>query len=167
MRIIITGTESTGKTTLAEELSQQMHLPLVTDVSREWIAQLNRPYTENDVLNIAREIIRREEQARQSAQLFITDNDLINIKIWLEYYNWKVPDWIENQIQGGSPSFYLLCYIDTPWVQDEQRANPNDRQQLYDLFLMELEQLKAPYKVLKGSPEDRFTEAAKEIQKLL
>lgn len=167
MRIIITGTESTGKTTLAEELSRSLNLSLVPDVSREWIAALNRPYTKKDVLDIAAEIIRREDEMAVDNTIYISDNDLINIKIWLKYYKWEVPDWLEARIQQNISSFYLLCYIDTPWIEDEQRANPHDRLQLYNAFVEELEQLKLPHKVLKGSPLERFEVAQNVTEKFL
>jgi nicotinamide riboside kinase len=56
-RICITGTESTGKSTLAEKLSiyyKTMHVP---DYSRYYIDQLSRPYNRMDVLEIAQGII--------------------------------------------------------------------------------------------------------------
>jgi nicotinamide riboside kinase len=167
-RIAITGTESTGKTTLADALSAQLSLPLVPDVSREYIGALNRPYTEADVLEIGRQIIEREEaEYQKSGNLFLSDNDLINIKIWLKYYGWAVPDWLEARILNHPPTLYLLCYPDVPWVADEQRANPLDRDNLYSSFVLEIEAIKAPYGVLRGDEQERFLQAKALVEKFL
>ena len=83
-RISITGTESTGKTTLAEELSQHFGITHIPDVSRSYIASLQRPYNRTNVLNIAEKILEEEDKATQTDSKFLlSDNDLINIKIWL------------------------------------------------------------------------------------
>jgi nicotinamide riboside kinase len=167
-RIAITGTESTGKTTLAEQLSTQLNVFLLPDVSREYIAALQRPYTKEDVLEIARQIIQQEEEAAAKTQkVFLSDNDLINIKIWLSYYNWKVPDWLQSRILLNQPSLYLLCFPDIPWVADEQRANPLDRDKLYSRFVAEIEAIKAPYQVLKGSELERLYKAKTLVEKFL
>ncbi len=167
-RIAITGTESTGKTTLAEELSAQLNLPLVPDVSREYIAALKRPYTEFDVLEIGRQIIEGEEvEYQKNRHLFLSDNDLINIKIWLKYYGWDVPGWLESYIFNHPPTLYLLCYPDVPWVADEQRANPLDREDLYHSFVFEIEAIKAPYRVLRGTERERFLQAKALVEKFL
>ncbi|MCW5907785.1 MAG: ATP-binding protein [Chitinophagales bacterium] len=166
-RICITGTESTGKTTLAEQLAVQTGAVLVPDVSREYIAALNRSYTQADVLAIAEEIIARESRLYVPGKLLISDNDLINIKIWLMHCNMQVPDWLNEQIRLRDFELFLLCYIDVPWQADEQRANPHDREVLYNHFVNELKAVNAPYKVLKGSKEERLEEAKAAIRKIL
>lgn len=167
-RVCITGTESTGKTTLAEELAAHFKVVLIADVSREYIAALNRPYTEQDVLKIARQIITAEDMAAKNASgFYLSDNDLLNIKIWLQYYNWPVPDWLDEEIQKKATDIYLLCYIDTPWEADAQRANPHDRNELFAAFVSELDNLGAAYKILKGNKIERFNQAKSHIEKSL
>lgn len=165
VRICITGTESTGKTTLAEQLAMQTGAVLVPDVSREYIAALNRSYTETDVLAIAEEIMARESRMYVPGKLLVSDNDLINIKIWLRHCNMRVPDWLNEQIRLRKFDLFLLCYIDVPWEADGQRANPHDREVLYALFVNELAAIHAPYHVLKGSREQRLKEAISLIKK--
>lgn len=167
-RVCITGTESTGKTTLAEELAAHFKVALLPDVSRDFIASLNRPYTQQDVLEIARQIIAAENTAENGAATFyLSDNDLLNIKIWLQYYNWPVPVWLTEEIQKKATDIYLLCYIDTPWEPDAQRANPHDRNELFAAFISELDSIKATYKILKGNKIERFEQALSHIEKNL
>ena len=166
-RICITGTESTGKTVLGEQLAKHFDCPLLEDVSRKHIAELTAPYTQEDVLTIAQEIIEAETIMRSETNaFFISDNDLINIKIWLLYYNWSVPEWLEEAMLQTKEDVFLLCDIDLPWQADEQRQNPNDRAELFEQFKQALEQLEANYSVVNGLGRERLERAIQIIGEL-
>lgn len=175
--VIVTGTESTGKTTLCEQLQKHYDCIYIPDVSRDYIAALNRAYTYEDVLQIARDIIAVEDEAiskmnsspmgRLGGALIISDNDLINTKIWLQYYNWAVPQWLENAIIDRQPDLVLLCNIDLPWVADEQRANPNDRDVLFQQFIAELNKLGPKHQLISGDYTQRLQTAVNHIDFLL
>ena len=62
-KIVLTGPESSGKTTLAQFLSRELDHPWVPEFAREYLTQINRPYTSTDLLEIARGQIQAEEQA--------------------------------------------------------------------------------------------------------
>jgi len=166
--ISLTGTESTGKSTLAEKLAAYYKATLIPDYSRIYIEQLNRPYVYDDVLQIAQGIIAQEDSAKKNGNpLIISDNDLINIKIWLQYYHWEVPAWLQKAIIDRKYDLYLLCYIDLPWAADPQRANPHDREELFTLFLNELDDIKANYKLIKGIEDKRVENSIKHVDILL
>lgn len=168
-KICITGTESTGKSTLAEKLSIYYRTVLVPDYSRYYIDQLNHKYGKMDVQEVARGMMEQEDRMIKNVnQIFISDNDLINIKLWLQYYKWEVPSWLEEQIIKRKSDLYLLCDIDLPWVPDEQRTNPNDRQELFAQFKNELEKINANYVVVSGNtPQQRLTAAVSYIDNLI
>ncbi len=155
-KVTITGTESTGKTTLAEQLGEHFRTLIVPDISRQYIASLHRPYNREDVIKIAEQIIAEEERiSRTVTRVLLSDNDLINIKIWLRYYQWEIPEWIEKEIATHKTQLYLLCYTDVPWQADEQRANSHDRNELYQQFVRELEMAGVHYEVISGSAAER------------
>jgi nicotinamide riboside kinase len=83
-KIIITGPESTGKTTLAQQLAQHYQTVWVPEYSRDYIAQLNRSYEEDDLLEIAKGQVRREDEmvAKHTPDLLICDTSLLVIKVW-------------------------------------------------------------------------------------
>lgn len=165
-KVCITGTESTGKSTLAEKLSIYYRTLHVSDYSRYYIDQLSHRYTKMDVLHIAQGIIELEDRMLpQANRYFISDNDLINIKIWLQYYKWEVPAWLEEQIVKRRSDIYLLCDIDLPWIADEQRSNPNDRIPLFERFKTELKQINANYHIVTGiTPQQRLSNAIQLIE---
>jgi nicotinamide riboside kinase len=49
-----------------------------------------------------------------------------------------------------------LCKPDFPWIEDNLRENPNDREVLFDLFIKILKEYKIDYKILEGSITNRF-----------
>ncbi|MBK7147360.1 MAG: ATP-binding protein [Bacteroidetes bacterium] len=155
--VTITGPESTGKSALTEALGAHLAAAVVADVSRAYVAALQQPYTAIDILNIAEQIIMQEDKALGSgAKWIISDNDLINIRIWLQYYEWHVPLWLQQQIAKRKSALYLLCATDLPWVPDPQRQNEHDRLQLYAAFEQELQALSAPYRVVQGTGAERL-----------
>lgn len=168
-RICITGTESTGKSTLAEKLSIYYRTVHVPDYSRYYIDQLAHPYNRMDVLEIAHGIIEQEDRMIKNANgILFSDNDLINIKIWLQFYNWEVPKWLTDEIIRRKSDLYLLCDIDLPWVADSQRNNPADRETLLNKFKTELKQIDANFKIVQGTtPETRVNSAVSYITPLL
>lgn len=54
LKVGIIGPESTGKSTLAQQLSQRYHGIYVPEYAREYVEQLGHPYTYDDVCTIAR-----------------------------------------------------------------------------------------------------------------
>lgn len=168
-RICITGTESTGKTTLAEKLSIYYKTVHVPDYSRYYIDQLKHPYTRMDVLEIAHGIIEHENcMLKNAGNILFSDNDLINIKIWLQFYNWEVPKWLTDEIAHRKSDLYLLCDIDLPWVADVQRNNPGDRDLLLNRFKTELKQVDANFRMVQGTtPQSRLESAVDHVAALL
>ena len=168
-RITITGTESTGKSTLAEKLAIHYRTVYVPDYSRYYIDQMPGKYTKLDVLQIAHGIIEQEDQLIKSAnKILFSDNDLINIKIWLQYYKWEVPVWLDEEIIKRKSNLFLLCDIDLPWVPDPQRSNPNDRADLINCFKTELKKINANFGVVAGKvPHERLASACGQIDTML
>ena len=167
-RIAITGPESTGKSKLAENLARYYKTVWVPEYAREYINGLSRPYYYDDILIIAKEQIRREEKMLGKANQFLfCDTELIVTKIWCEYKYGKCHDWILENIKNHKYDLYLLMDIDLPWKFDEQRENPNQRKQLFDLYLIELKNREFPFKIISGKSEKRLQNAISIIDSML
>ena len=52
-KIILTGPESSGKTTLAKQLAERFQTTWVPEFARTYLDNLTRPYREDDLLRIA------------------------------------------------------------------------------------------------------------------
>lgn len=145
-KIIITGPESSGKSTLCKALSLHFKIPFNEEFARVFLDQLGRQYEKDDLLKIAREQLTSEKNIK------LLDTDLITIKIWSEYKYGSCDNWIIQQIQKQKLEnrFYLLCKPDIPWIADVQRENPNDRSEIFEIYKKELEHLGHNYFIVQG-----------------
>jgi nicotinamide riboside kinase len=160
-KIIVTGPESSGKTTLCKALSKHFNLPFSREYTREYLDLLNRDYNQNDLLKIAK----GQLQAENGIQLL--DTDLITIKIWSKYKYGDCDKWILNQIEKQKPEtrFYLLCKPDIAWEEDTLRENPNNREELFELYKKELQYLNRNYFIVEG--ENRAENSISKISSLI
>ena len=159
--IVITGPESSGKTTLAKALEKALNVGYTEEYAREYLKR-NSNYNQEDLLIIAKRQLQNEKENLNPTA--IHDTDLITIKIWSEYkYNHCNP-WITEQIelQKNENRLYLLCKSDIPWEADPLRENPNNRAELFEIYLSEIENTKHPYFIIKG--KERLKQALSKIQ---
>ena len=160
-KIIVTGPESSGKTTLCKALSEHFNIPFSKEYSRKYIYNLGRSYIKNDLLKIA------GRQLESEVDFQLLDTDLITIKIWSDYKYGDCDKWILKQIkkQKEENRFYLLCKPDIPWEYDPQRETPNNRDELFTLYKKELGKLGYKYFIVKG--KNRIRESILKISNLI
>tara|TARA_Y100000739_G_scaffold196396_1_gene178489 strand:+ start:147 stop:644 length:498 start_codon:yes stop_codon:yes gene_type:complete len=146
LKIVITGPESSGKTTLCEALSNHFKIPYSKEYAREYLQKLNRNYNQDDLSRIAK------GQLNLDKHHSILDTDLITIKIWSNYKYHNCNKWILEHIekQKTEKRFYLLCKPDIAWSQDPLRENPENRMALFQIYKKELENLNHNYYIVKG-----------------
>tara|TARA_B100001094_G_C17757644_1_gene588841 strand:- start:78 stop:575 length:498 start_codon:yes stop_codon:yes gene_type:complete len=156
-KIVITGPESSGKTTLCESLSKHFKIPYSKEYAREYLQKLNRNYTQDDLTKIAK------GQLNFNKNHSILDTDLITIKIWSNYKYDRCNKWILEHIerQKSEKRFYLLCKPDIAWTKDPLRENPKNRMTLFQIYKKELENLNHTYYIVKG--ENRAENAISKI----
>ncbi len=164
-KIVLTGPESTGKTTLAGLLNERFKGALVGEYAREYIEGLKRPYTQEDLLSIAQGQLTLEQKASSNAKLLICDTDLLTIKVWSEFKFGSVDSWIDQQLKKNLPDLYLLCYPDLDWEFDPLRENPNDLKELFETYLVEVKRLGVPFFIVKGQGEQRLERAVNAVDK--
>ena len=151
LKIIITGPESSGKTTLTKAVAEHFDLSFTKEYAREYLENLNQKYRQNDLLKIAKCQLKSEEGVQ------LLDTDLITIKIWSNYKYGNCSNWILKKIQAQRKEkrFYLLCKPDIPWVADPLRETPNNRKYLFNLYIKELEQLQHNYSIIEGEHREK------------
>jgi len=167
-RIVLTGPECSGKTTLSKQLSEYYNEPWLPEFAREYVENLNRPYNFNDVVYIAKKQIELENNYMAKAKKFlILDTDLIITKIWLLHVYGKCPEWINNEIKKNENSIYLLCMPDLPWQPDNVRENPNIREELLNKYKNEIIKNNFSYFVISNSGEERFKNTINNLNNIL
>ena len=163
-KIVFTGPESSGKTTISESVAGKFNLPIVKEYARKYLAELNRAYTYDDLLEIAKGQLKSEKQ-QSKRQLIICDTNLQVIKIWSQIkYNRCHSFILDNQDPN---CFYLLCSPDFKWEYDPLRENKNNRQQLFEKYHEDLIKNKYNFKIIKGSHENRMKLVSDLIEKII
>ncbi|MCD4730544.1 MAG: ATP-binding protein [Bacteroidales bacterium] len=163
-KIAITGPESTGKSFLAEKLARHFHTVWVPEFARVFIDHLDRDYSYDDILFIAKSQMESEAVANDRAKDFLfCDTELIVTKIWCEYKYGKCHQWILDNLEKSNYDLYLLLNIDLPWQPDSQREHPDNREKLFDLYLKELNSRGLPFEIIDGNGEERMQKAIKII----
>ncbi len=161
-KIAITGPESTGKSSIAEQLANYYKTMYVPEFARVYIDHLDREYTYDDILFIAKSQMESEAVAiERSKDLLFCDTDLIVTKIWCEYKYGKCHQWILNNLELSNYDLYLLLNIDLPWQPDAQREHPDNRKELFELYLEELKSRNLPFEIIQGIGDDRLQNAIK------
>lgn len=167
-RIAITGPESTGKSTLAQQLAKHYNTIWVPEYARTYIDNLDRDYIESDLLKIAAGQLASEERMIENAKrLIFCDTELTVVKIWAESKYARVHPWILSKYHEISYDFYLLNNVDLHWKFDPQRENPQKGKYFFDRFERELQEKNALFEVVSGDEHIRLQNAIRIIDNRL
>ncbi|WP_431133539.1 AAA family ATPase [Psychroserpens mesophilus] len=172
IKVVLYGPESTGKSSLAQELATIYDTVYVKEFSREYAetkAEHNLKLTKKDVLPIAIGQMHWEnEQLKKANRVLICDTDLLETKVYSEFYfDGSCPDLVKKYALKNTYDLYFLTYIDTPWEADGIRDQPNTRLQMFTAFEQALVDSKKKYSIVKGSFEERLNMCITQINKLL
>lgn len=169
-RVCVFGPESTGKTTLCEKLARHFQTVTVPEYSRLYLEKKseNSDYEKCDVLIVARGQQALEHvYSRRARRVLFADTDMLTTKIWSDWLFDETDPWIEEALKDQQYDLYLLCAADVPWVEDEVRYLPDDRQNFERACEQELKRHRRRYLKLEGDWEIRFEKAVRAVEKLL
>jgi NadR type nicotinamide-nucleotide adenylyltransferase len=162
-KIVVTGPESTGKSTLCEQLSLKYKTPWVQEFARQYLLELGRPYDYDDLLIIAKGQLEQEDRitATLKIPLVFIDTDMYVMKVWCEFVFGKCHAFILDQIVKRKYDFYFLCNTDLPWVADELREYPDlkSRERLYHMYKDLMINQHTPWVDISGNYEERLLKA--------
>jgi len=168
IRIVFTGPECSGKTTLSNSIAKKFQLPLITEYAREYLTNLNRDYNYSDLLQIAKGQLLLEQKKlndRKKNKAIISDTNLQVIKIWsLKKYSKCHSFILKNQ---DLDAYYILCCPDFNWKYDPLRESRYERMDLFKTYQKDLIKTNQKFIIAKGSHEQRMTYVSSEIIKMI
>jgi NadR type nicotinamide-nucleotide adenylyltransferase len=178
-KIVVIGPESTGKSTLCEQLAAHYKTDWVKEYAREYLLAHGTDYTFNDLLDIAKgQLWLEDECSMLNAQrltlnakpstIFI-DTDMYVMKVWCEFVFEKCHNFILNQIVERKYDLYLLCNVDLPWVKDELREYPDlaSREKLYHIYKDAMVNQNVPWVDISGDYAERLGIAIEAVNKII
>jgi NadR type nicotinamide-nucleotide adenylyltransferase len=185
-KIAIIGPESTGKSTLCEQLAQHYNTLWCPEYARDFLMSHGMNYTYDDLLTIAKGQVELEDRyismlnstfqlpntdsAHSSTHdlfLFI-DTNMYVMKVWCEFVFGECHPFILAQIVERKYDLYLLCGVDLPWVADLLREYPDleTRKTLYTIYKTILIDQPVPWVEISGDSEQRFKKAVASVDRL-
>lgn len=168
LRVVVTGSECTGKTTLTQLLAEHFAAPWVAEHARTYAAAKVGPLDASDVDGIARGQLAAEERAAGTASvLLLLDTDLVSTLVYAEHYYGTRPSWVRSAAQLRRAHLYLLCHPDVPWVADGIRDRPQVREEIHRRFVATLAELAAPVQAICGDWAQRRQLAITAVEALL
>jgi len=173
-KIVIIGPESTGKSSLCEELAARFRTSWVPEYAREYLHTHGMAYTFEDLLTIAKGQLALEEEYTAAAiaagrKLLFIDTDMYVMKVWSEFVFNRCDPWILDRIAGRRYDAYLLCRTDLPWVKDDLREYPDlaARETLFHIYRDCLVNQSTPWTEIGGQGEQRISAGIAAVDRLL
>ncbi|MSU22514.1 MAG: hypothetical protein EXS32_01690 [Opitutus sp.] len=128
-RIAVFGTESTGKTSLAQKLAVHFGEPWSAEFVREFWDVRGGKITAEDLGTIALGQIANEDGAvAQARRVVFFDTELVTCTLWNdELFPGECPAWVrvEAEERARSVTLWLLCDTDVAFEPDPQRSFPD------------------------------------------
>jgi len=173
VKVVLFGPESTGKTTLSQQLARHYNTVWAPEYAREYLQNKWNNYRKtceaSDLIPIAIGQMKLENDlAKKADKVLICDTDLLETKVYSqEYYGGFVDEKLDKAAKENQYDLYLLTYIDTPWEADDLRDRPEQRQEMFNAFEKALKYHNKNYILLKGDKKTRLEKAIKAIDAIL
>jgi nicotinamide riboside kinase len=163
-KIAIIGSQSTGKTTIANQLSEKLNIPMITELARKWDIE---KATQTELIHIQKELLKLQIDEENRNEQFISDRSTIdNLSYWLHNVS-PIVDKEENELYVNTAlknvKNYSHIFLLTPefYPVDDDFRNTNI---IYQLQIAEvintiLRLYNIPHYKLTRSVENRVQKA--------
>ena len=167
LKVVILGTECTGKTTLTEKLAKYFNCSFVSEAGRDIIANSNS-FTFNDLYLVASEHATRiDKSILADSPLVIIDTDIHTTKSYSLFTFEKELEISTDIYNSNRANIYLYLNNDVEYLQDGTRLSEADRNLLDLSHRQVLTNHNIEIIEVKGDWDERFEKAVEQINKLI
>jgi len=175
-KIVTIGPESTGKSTLCQQLAAHFNTMYCPEYAREYLHENGVKYGYDDLIRITQGQLAIEDYCIEEAKsspltaqrsLLFIDTNMYVMKVWYEYVFQKCEYVVLEEIAKREYDLYLLCNIDLSWTADEMREYPDEqpRIELYNIYKDILISQTTPWAEISGNYEERLQKAVEAVEK--
>jgi len=170
-RIVIVGAESTGTTTLAQDLAHALDTPWVPEYGRAYSlikqAKGESLWNSNEFIDIAHEHTRQENEAARMANRFLVcDTNAFATMLWHRRYLGHRHALLDKYGLHSKADLYLLTGCEIPFVQDGLRDGEHIRHEMHEWFAQALSEQTTPWFLVQGSRSERLAQALMLVKNL-
>jgi HTH-type transcriptional repressor of NAD biosynthesis genes len=151
---------------MARAMAEKYKTEFVPEVARELIT--SNEFSLDDIIRIGQAQTNCvKEKSKTANKILFCDTDIITTEIYSQHYLKQIPPVLFELEKEIIYDNYFLFDIDVEWVSDGLRDLGNQRQQMLDVFRLELEKRKINYTWVRGNYDQRSRLIQKEIDQLL
>lgn len=165
LRVVLSGVESVGKTTMAAELAAHFGGICVPEYGRTYTEKLRRDLTLEDHFAIALgHELDADQAAAKKPALLVEDTDIVMTTAWATMlFGGREPILAE---QASKADLHLLLWPDVPFVKDKVRmfGYAGTRARFHEVVLGEYAARAISYVVIKGSWAQRWDMAVATVK---
>lgn len=167
VKVVILGTECTGKTTLTEKLAKHFNCSFVLEAGRDIIPNSNS-FTFADLHLVATEHAKRiDKTILVHSPLVIIDTDIHTTKSYSQFTFEKELEISANIYNSNKANLYLYLNNDVEYLQDGTRLSETER----NLLDLSHRQVLTDHNIdiieIKGDWDERFKKAVEQVNKII
>jgi len=166
LKFVFTGPESSGKSSVSKAVAAYFKAQWFPEYAREYLMKKQGKHTLEDITTIALE----QEKSRNFQQqegMKIYDTGAVVLYIWSMFKYGTCSEEIEELMNKKNFDHYFLCNPkNVPWENDPLREHPQQREELFEMYLSQLKELNVAFTILEGTFEERVKKAVQTIENL-
>ena len=173
IKVVINGPESTGKTTLTKQLAEYFNTEYVPEFARNYLQEkwdLKKEIcSKEDLLVIVKEQLNLENELSSKAnKVLLLDTNIITTVNWsITHFDGFCDPWIIRQTEFLEYDHYLITNIDFPWVKDDLRDRPNERENMLSSLINQHDIRGLKYSIISGVKDVRKSQSIDIIKNLI
>lgn len=158
-KVVILGTESTGKSTLAKDLADHFPATLITEAGRDLISDSN-DFTIDDLYKVAAHHAQRiGDGATGDSALMVIDTDIHITQSYARHIFRQELNIPPSIYELNKADLYLYLNNDVAFVQDGTRLDEEERNRLDQSHRDTLAKYGIPFHEISGNWQQRFDKA--------